>query len=97
MLWNALLLQQHEILSATVRNTEGEGEGTVEGTSGARKDECTRLTVSLELELEKFSEENLSLAVAAKNYTVRMKKVEKMVDDQNLNGMALQQERKRSK
>lgn len=61
---NILLSREGGMLAATVMTSEEEGVGFVEGMSGEQKGEFSLLTASLDLELRKVCEKNVSQAVA---------------------------------
>lgn len=94
MVQNMFLSCDHAGLLATVTNTEGEREGTLGGTLGNRREDCSVLTLNLKLVLRTVSEENASLATAVNSLKGRVKILEKKVKMEYLNGMPLLRELK---
>lgn len=69
--------------------TEGEGEGMVGGASRERREECSVLSVSLEMALRRVLDKNASLTAAVSEYKMRVKNSEKKADEEEQNGLAL--------
>lgn len=96
MVRNMSLSHEDEISPAIVTNTEGEGESSVRCTFRERRGERSVLTVTLEMERRRFRKINTSLATTVKWYKQRVRNLEEKVDGEELDGVALLGELKRS-
>lgn len=92
-----LLSKKEEIPAATVTTTEGQGKGTIRGTSVERIEESSMLSMSLERDLRRICEENALLAATGNGYEAREKNLVNRMGEEKLNRMMLQREPKRQK
>lgn len=97
MVRNVLMSQEDEISLSIVTATEGEGECTVGRPLGEHGGECDGLTLSLKMELERVREKNASLTAIVNEYRVRLKNLQKIMNEKELKVMALLCELERSK
>lgn len=67
--------------------TERKGEITLGGSLREGTEECSLLTVSLQLEARSVQKDIVSLAAGLNEYKMRVKNSEKKVDEEKQNGM----------
>lgn len=91
MVPNMLLSPEDDVSPVPVTNTEGEEDGTVGCTPEGRREECSVLSMSFELELRSVREENASLAATVNEYKVLVNNLEWKMNEEKLNTMTLLQ------
>lgn len=94
---NVIPSQNYEISSAFGTIKKRDGDHLVGSTSAGQRDRCSVFSVSLELEQRKVREEHTSLAGDDNESKVRVKTVEKNLNERLINRMTLPLELKRSK
>lgn len=92
---NVLLSREDEVIPATVTIAEEEEDGMVDNTLEWRRKESIVLSASLKLKLKNICEDNLLLMLTVSEYKVCVQNLDKNVDEEELNKMALLRELKR--